>query len=80
MSWASCLCVNACDKACRIISVTQNDQQKCETKVDSIVHVYQVGFKTIFIKQKCYRTYMWHLNKVWNVRFVYNNEILGVER
>ena len=48
MSWASCLYVNACDKVCRSIPVTQNDQLKCETKVDSIVHAYQVGFKTNF--------------------------------
>ena len=28
------------------------------------------GLKQIFIKQKCYRTYMWHLNKVWSTHFV----------
>ena len=51
MSWASCLCVNACDKVCRSISVTWNDRLKCETKVDSIVHAYQVGFKTILLSK-----------------------------
>ena len=37
--------------------------------VDSIAHGYQVGLKSIFIKQKCYRIYMWHLNKVWSTHF-----------
>ena len=49
MSWASCLCINACDKVCRSISVTQNDQLKCEMKVDSIVMVCHLGFKTNFL-------------------------------
>ena len=77
---APCLCVNACDNVCSSISVTQNDQLKCETKVDSIVMLYHLGFKTIFIKQKCYRTYMWHLNKVWSANFVDDNEILAEEK
>ena len=46
----------------------------------SITHVYQVGFKSIFIEQKYYRTYMWYLNKVWNMNFVDDNEILAVEK
>ena len=49
-------------------------------KVDSIVHVYQVGFKTIFIKWKYYRTCVWYLNKVWSINFVNNSEILAVEK
>ena len=80
MSWALCLCVNACNKVCRSISVTQNDQLKCETKVDSIVILYHLGFKTNFIKQKCYRTCMWYWNKVWSTNFVDDNEILVVEK
>ena len=46
----------------------------------SITHMYQLGFKIIFIEQKCYRTYMWRLNKVWNMNFVDDNEILVVEK
>ena len=46
----------------------------------AITHVYQVGFKSIFIEQKYYRTYIWHLNKVWNMNFVDDNEILVVEK
>ena len=80
MSWASCLCVNACDKVCRSISVTWNDQLKCETKVDLIVMLYHLGLKPIFIKQKCYRTCMWYLNKVWSTNFVDDNEILVVKK
>ena len=80
MSWASCLCVNGCDKVWRSISVTRNDQLKCETKVDSIVHAYQVGFKTNFIKQKYYRTCVWYLNKVWSINFVDDNEMPMVEK
>ena len=49
-------------------------------KVDSIVHVYQVALKLIFIEQKCYRTYMWRLNKVWNMNFVDDNQILIVKK
>ena len=49
-------------------------------KVDSIAHVYQVGLKTIFIKQKHYRTCVWHLNKVWSMDFVDDNEILAIEK
>ena len=80
MSWASCLCVNACDKECRSISVTQNDQRKCEIKVNSIVMLYHLSLKLIFIKQKWYRTCMWYLNKVWSTNFVDDNEILVVEK
>ena len=80
MSWASCLCVNACNKGCRSISVTQNDQRKYETKVNSIVMLYHLGFKINFIKQKCYRTYMWYLNKVWSTNFVDDDEIPVVEK
>ena len=82
MSWASFLWVNACNRVCRSISVTRNDQQKCETKVDSIVMLYHLGsydLKPIFIKQKCYRTCMWYLNKVWSTKFVDDNEILMVK-
>ena len=43
-------------------------------------HVYQVGLKPIFIEQKYYRTYMWHLNKVWSMNFIDDNEILVVEK
>ena len=39
---------NACDKVCRSISITRNDQLKCETKVDSIVVLYHLGFKINF--------------------------------
>ena len=46
----------------------------------SITHMYQVRFKTNFIEQKCYRTCMWHLNKVWNINFVDDNEILAIEK
>ena len=46
----------------------------------SITHMYQVRFKTNFIEQKCYRTCMWRLNKVWNINFVDDNEILAVEK
>ena len=80
MSWASCLCVNACNKVCRSISITQNDQLKCGIKVNSIVMLYHLGFKTNFIKQKCYRTSMWYLNKVWSTNCVDDNEILAVEK
>ena len=38
------------------------------------------GCKPIFIEQKYYRIYMWHLNKVWNMNFVDNNEIIAVEK
>ena len=38
------------------------------------------GLKQIFIEQKYYRTYMGHLNKVWNMIFVDDNEILAVEK
>ena len=41
---------------------------------------YQVGFKTNFFEQKYYRTYMWRLNKVWNMNFVDDNEILAIEK
>ena len=41
-------------------------------------HVYQVGFKTI--EQKYYRTYMRHLNRIWNMNFVDDNEIIVVEK
>ena len=80
MSWASWLCVNAYNKVCRSISITRNDQQKCETKVDSIVMLYHLGLKPIFIKQNCYRTCVWYLNKVWSANFVDDNEILAVEK
>ena len=49
-------------------------------KSSSIIHVYQVGLKPIFIEQKYYRTYMWHFNKVWNMNFVDDNKILAVEK
>ena len=42
--------------------------------------MYQVGFKLFFIEQKHYRTYMQHLNKVWNMNFVDDNEILAIEK
>ena len=80
MSRASYLCVNAYDKVCRSISVTRNDQLKYGAKVDSIVMLYHLGFKTIFIKQKCYRTCVWYLNKVWSTNFVDDSEILAVEK
>ena len=38
------------------------------------------GLKPIFIEQKYYRAYMWHLNKVWNMNFVDDNKILAVEK
>ena len=44
------------------------------------MHVYQVGLKTNFIEQKYYRTYMWQLNKVWNMNLVDDNEILTFEK
>ena len=42
--------------------------------------IIKQGLKLIFIEQKCYRTYMWRLNKVWNINFVDDNEILAVEK
>ena len=44
--------------------------------VDSIAHVYQVGLKPIFIKQKYYRTCVWYLNKVGSTNFVDDNATL----
>ena len=52
MSWASCLCVNAYNKVCRSISVTRNDQLKCETKVDSISHVISLKVENQFLLSK----------------------------
>ena len=52
MSWASCLCVIACDKVCRSIFVTQNDQQKCEMKVNSISHVISLKVENQFLLSK----------------------------
>ena len=49
-------------------------------KVDSIAHAYQVGLKTNFIKQKYYRTCVWHLNKVWSTNFEDDNATLAVEK
>ena len=46
------LCVNACNKVCKSIPVTQNNRQKWETKVELIVMLYHVGFKTIFYRTK----------------------------
>ena len=46
------LCVNACNKVCKSIPVTQNNRQKWETKVDLIVILYHVGFKTNFYRTK----------------------------
>ena len=46
------LCVNACNKVCKSILVTQNDRQKWETKVDLIVMLYHLGFKTNFYRTK----------------------------
>ena len=76
MSWASCLCVNACNKVCRSNSVTRNDRQKAKTKVYLIVMLYNLGLKPILIEQKWYKTPMWHLNKVEGTNFVDGNEIL----
>ena len=52
MLWASCLCVNVCDKVCRSISVTQNDQQKYKTKVNSISHVISLKVENQFLLSK----------------------------
>ena len=49
-------------------------------KVDSIAHVYQVGLKINFIKQKYYITCVWYLNKVWSTNFVDDSEIHTVEK
>ena len=47
----------------------------------SITHVIiKSGFKPIFIEQKYYRTSIWHLKKVWNMKFVDDNETLAVEK
>ena len=45
------LCVNTCAKVCRLISVTRNDQQKCEMKVNSIVMLYHLRLKTNFLSK-----------------------------
>ena len=42
--------------------------------------IIKQGCKPIFIEQKYYRTYMWRLNKVWNMNFIFDNEILAVEK
>jgi hypothetical protein len=49
-------------------------------KFGSIAHVYQVRLKTNFYWEKYYRTYMWHLNKVWSTNFVDDNATLAVEK
>ena len=60
--------------------MTRNDQLECETKVDSIVMLYHLSLKPFFIKQKCYRTYMRHINKVESINFVDDSEIPAVEK
>ena len=46
-----------------------------------MIHVIiKQGCKPIFIKQKQYRTYLQHLNKVKSTNFVDDNEILGVDK
>ena len=46
------LYVNACNKVCKSIPVTQKDRQKWETKVDLIIMLYHLGFKTNFYYAK----------------------------
>ena len=50
-----------------------------ESWFNSHVISLKVG-KPIFIKKKCYRTYMCHLNKVGSINFVDGSEILVVEK
>ena len=47
--------------------------------IQQLMYIKQ-GLKLSFIEQKCYRTYMWCLNKDWNMNFVDDNEILVVEK
>ena len=46
-----------------------------------MIHVIiKQGCKLIFIEQKYYKTYVWHLNKVWGTNFVDDNETLSLEK
>ena len=47
--------------------------------ITQLMYIKQ-GLKPIFIEQKYYRTYMWHLTKVWSMNFVDDNKILAVEK
>ena len=50
-------------------------------KIYSITHVMSSRVeKPIFIEQKYYRTCVSYLNKVWNMNFVDDNEILAVKK
>ena len=42
--------------------------------------VSKQGCKSIFNNKKCYRTYIWDLNKVGSAYFVDDNEILAVKK
>ena len=56
--------------------INKNVKQKL---IRQFMYIKQ-GLKQNFIEQKWYRTYMWRLNKVWNLNFVDDSEILAVEK
>ena len=52
MSWASYFCVNACDKTCRSISVTRNDQLKLRNESWFDNHVISLKVENQFLLSK----------------------------